>query len=137
MKETSEILFGLVDIETENKNKMSEIESKLAESAQSLKFEIWKMSRDQRDMATKLKKVEKANKENMSKILGTNTNLVKELERVKKANEDKIVMIESKYELLWAEMAKNQISMSNLLHVESSTMKQVKTHFTFTFITFI
>ncbi|KAK2702905.1 E3 ubiquitin-protein ligase NRDP1-like [Artemia franciscana] len=124
MKETSEILFGLVDIETENKNKMSEIESKLAESAQSLKFEISKMSRDQRDMATKLKKVEKANEENMSKILGTNTNLVKELERVKKANEDKIVMIESKYELLWAEMAKIQISMSNLLHIESSTVKQ-------------
>ncbi|KAK2702491.1 hypothetical protein QYM36_018898 [Artemia franciscana] len=153
MKETSEILFGLVDVETENKNKISEIESKLAESAQSLKFEMLKMSKDQRVMATKLEKVEKANEENISKILGTNTNLdkklervkkenviemsflkskilvnnanlVKELERVKKANEDKILMIESKYELLWAEMAKNQISMLNLLHVESSTMKQ-------------
>ncbi|XP_065564922.1 uncharacterized protein LOC136030147 isoform X2 [Artemia franciscana] len=154
MKETSEILFGLIDAETENKNKMSEIESKLAgfqleigdkmsnlveklgsgintnlvkrleRVEKETEDKMSKMHNINANLVKELERVKKANKDEMSKILGINANLVKKLERVEKGNEDKMLMIESKLELLQAEMAKIRISKSNSFHVESATLKQ-------------
>ncbi|KAK2726706.1 hypothetical protein QYM36_007519 [Artemia franciscana] len=45
------------------------------------------------NLVQKLERVEKANKDKMSKILGINANLVKKLERVEKENEDKMSKI--------------------------------------------
>ncbi|XP_065583305.1 E3 ubiquitin-protein ligase NRDP1-like isoform X2 [Artemia franciscana] len=59
MKETSEILFGLIDTETENKNKMSEIESKLAG------FQVETGEK----MSNLVKKLERIEKENEDKML--------------------------------------------------------------------
>ena len=44
-------------------------------------------------MKETLERVEKANEDKMSKILGINTNLVKKLERVEKVNKDKMSKI--------------------------------------------
>ncbi|XP_065561430.1 uncharacterized protein LOC136027920 isoform X2 [Artemia franciscana] len=142
MKETSEILFGLIDAETENKNKMTEIESKLevfqletedkisnlAKRLESVEKEtedkMLKLHNINANLVKELERVKTANEEEMSKILGINANLVDKLERAEKGNEDKMLMIKSKLELLEAEMAKIRISKSNSFHVESTTLKQ-------------
>ncbi|XP_065556673.1 E3 ubiquitin-protein ligase NRDP1-like isoform X2 [Artemia franciscana] len=92
-------LANHICVQTENENKMSKMESKLAD------FRL-------------------ETEDQIAEILGINNNLVEKLERFEKANEDKILLIESKLEFLDEEMATRLLYMKNSLHLESATLKQ-------------